>query len=160
MELQMDEIRIFANGNQAVFICPKCDVTRTADVSKLLNFEIQIKINCKCKCGHTFKAIIERRKFYRKDSELPGFFYSLNDLKKTFMVVKDISRSGCRLKMNPTNNTFTIGERIFLEFSLDDSLKSLIRKEATIRSNSGDCIGIEFDAIEQYDKLGRYLMFK
>ena len=156
----MDEIRIFANNNQATFICPKCDVTRTADVSKLLKFEIQIKINCKCKCGHQFKSIIERRKFYRKDIDIKGFFYSLNDFKKTFMTIKDISRSGCKIKINSYNNGFLFGEKVFLEFNLDDSLKSLIRKEATIRSVNGTYIGIEFDTIDQYDRLGSYLMFK
>ena len=90
----MDELRIFVTGDQATIICPKCDVSRTANIEKLLKSEIQIKINCKCKCGHTFKAIIERRKYYRKNIELPGLFYSINDMKKTFMVVKDVSRSG------------------------------------------------------------------
>lgn len=156
----MDEIRIFATDNLATFICPKCEVSRTANVKKLLKSEIKIKINCKCKCGHQFKAIIERRKFFRKDIELPGFFYSLNDQKKTFMVVWDISRSGCKLKINPMNNTFSAGERVYIEFNLDDSSNSLIRKEATIRTSKGKYIGLEFDSIEQYDKLGRYLMFK
>ena len=155
----MDEVRIFVTGDQATIICPKCNVSRTANIAKLLKSEIQIKINCKCKCGHHFRAFIERRKYYRKNIELPGLFYSLNDMIKTFMIVKDISRSGCKIKVNPANNTFHVGERIYLEFNLDDSSKSLIRKEATIRSNRGKFMGVEFDSIEQYDKLGRYLMF-
>ncbi|MBU1172130.1 MAG: PilZ domain-containing protein [Proteobacteria bacterium] len=156
----MDEIRIFANNNQVTFICPECNVSRTADVTKFLKYDLQVKINCKCKCGHQFKAIIERRKFFRKDIELPGFFYLISDLKKTFMVVTDISRSGCKLKINPANNIFNVDERVFIEFNLDDSLKSLIRKEATIRTSKGKYLGLEFDVIEQYDQLGRYLMFK
>jgi hypothetical protein len=155
----MDEIRIFVNGDCATFICPKCEVSRTANVGKFLKFDIRIRINCKCKCGHQFRAIIERRKFFRKDIELPGFFYSLSDKKMTAMVVTDISRSGCKIKINPMNNTFVPGERVYMEFNLDDAPKSLIRKEATIRSSKEQFIGLEFDAIEQYDKLGRYLMF-
>ena len=156
----MDEIRIFASGSKATFICPKCEISRTADVSKLLKFEIQIKINCKCKCGHQFKAIVERRKFFRKHIDFTGIFYCVNDLKKTLMVVTDISRSGCKLKVNPSNNNFNIGDKVFIEFNLDDSYKSLIRKEASIRTNNGKYLGLEFDSIDQYDMLGRYLMFK
>lgn len=155
----MEEIRIFVSDNYATFVCPECDVARTADVSKVIKSKAHIKINCKCKCGHEFKAILERRKFFRKDIELPGSFYSVDNSSKTFTTVIDVSRSGCKLKINPDINTFDIGDNIFIEFKLDDLSNSLIRKQAIIRSNAGSHLGVEFSSIEEYDKLGHYLMF-
>lgn len=156
----MEEIRIFTHGTNATFVCPNCNVSRTADVAKVLKSEIQIKIKCKCKCGHTFKAIIERRKYFRKAIELQGFFYSLTEKIKTFMIVTDISRSGCKLKINSSNNNFNVGDRVFIEFNLDDSYHSLIRKEGVIRASKDQFLGLEFDSIGEYDNLGRYLMFR
>lgn len=155
----MEEVRIFVTSDFATFACPKCDKARTADVSKILTKKTEIKINCKCKCGYKFKAILERRKFFRKNIELSGIFQSRKELKPVMVKIVDISRSGCKIKLSKGSNTFYVSEPVLIEFNLDDLKKSLVKKEATIRSNTGDLIGVEFDSIDEYDKLGHYLMF-
>ena len=155
----MEEIRIYVTSNFATFVCPKCDKGRTADVSKVLGAKAEVKIKCKCKCGYTFKAVLERRKFFRKSIELDGIFKSQEELQQVSIKIVDISRSGCKIKLNKESNNFSVGERISIEFNLDDSTKSMVRKEAVIRSNTGSMLGVEFDSIDEFDKLGHYLMF-
>lgn len=156
----MDEVRIFVSNNTATFVCPECTKSRTANVANIIKSKSQVRINCKCKCGHTFKALLERRKFFRKDIELPGTFHSERDGKKTFTTVVDVSRSGCKLKINPEINTFRVGDTVIIEFRLDDSSRSSIQKKATIKTNEGTFLGVQFSSIEEFDKLGHYLMFK
>ena len=55
-----------------------------------------------------------------------------------------------------------VGEKVMVEFHLDDDQKTLIRKNAVVRSIKGYFLGMEFFSIDPqnvYDKvLGFYLM--
>lgn len=151
--------RVFINSqNIATFICPKCKKSRNADVSKLSRLNSAININCKCKCGHTFLTTLERRRFFRKDIELPGMFYLGKDNLKLSVTITDISRSGLKIRLN-TSHTFEPGDELLIEFILDDPEKSKISKKIIIRSVKGIDLGVEFKSPEHYDKLGSYLMF-
>ncbi len=155
----MEEIRIFITSGLATFSCPKCDKGRTADVSKILTKKAIIKINCKCKCGYTFKAVLERRKFFRKNIELKGTCQSKSDMRPIVVSVVDLSRSGCKIKLDNENNTFLENDKIIIKFNLDDTSNSLITKSAIVRSSDGAVIGAEFESMNEYDKIGQYLMF-
>jgi len=74
------------------------------------------------------------------------------------MTVKDLSRSGCRIKINSAF-PFSVDDVIQVEFSLDDKDRAFISKQAVIRSINGPSLGLEFTEIEKYDKIGQYLMF-
>lgn len=156
----MEEIRIYVTSGLATFVCPKCAKARTSDVSKITGTKSEVKINCKCKCGYKFKTILERRKFFRKNIELNGTCKSEKEMNPVVVTFVDISRSGCKIKLNAGNNNFSIDDKLFVEFNLDDSNHSLITKRAVVRSSSGNMIGAEFESIDEYDKLGHYLMFK
>lgn len=155
----MEEIRIYVTAGLATFVCPKCDKSRTSDVSKITHTKAEVRINCKCKCGYKFRAILERRKYFRKNIEFSGFCKLEREMTPVVVTVVDISRSGCKIKFNTGNNNFLINDTLLLEFNLDDSSHSLIKKNVVVRSNSGDMIGVEFQSIEEFDKIGRYLMF-
>jgi hypothetical protein len=154
----MIEKVFISNNNTATFICPECDKARTADVSEYLGASVEIRIKCRCKCGHTFTAVLERRKYFRKDMNIPGMFISGIKDKRDYMTVVDLSRSGCKIKLTD-KHVYTIGDQLLLEFNLDNSEQSLIRKVATVKSCSEYFIGAEFNTIEHYDKIGHYLMF-
>lgn len=154
----MAEKIFLGNSTTATFVCPECERSRTTDISKLLNAKAQLKIKCTCKCGHTFSVVIERRKYYRKTLELSGVAFGSDDGRKFVMTVKDLSRSGARIKIN-SKFPFTVDDTLHVEFSLDDKDRSFISKTAIIRSINGPFLGIEFTEIEKYDKLGQYLMF-
>jgi hypothetical protein len=96
---------VFVNSeNKAVFTCPQCTKSKTVDVSKILFSTNKISLNIKCPCGNIFPVRIERRKFYRKETNLQGVFLLGNNSKEFPMTVNNISRSGIQIKSSKTKN--------------------------------------------------------
>ncbi len=54
--------------------CPECGRAETMDVSKYRKLDKEIKGNVKCSCGHTYPFVLERRRFFRKETNLSGIF--------------------------------------------------------------------------------------
>lgn len=154
----MTEKIFLGNSTMATFVCPECERSRTTDISKLLTAKAQLKIKCTCKCGHVFPVVIERRKYFRKTLALSGVIFTSQGDRKYIMAIKDLSRSGCRVKIN-TAFPFALEDIVQVEFNLDDKDRSFVSKEAVIRSINGPSLGLEFTEIEKYDKIGQYLMF-
>ena len=104
----------------ATFVCPKCSTSKTVNVSKYANLDKLVKVNVKCPCGHAYTSILEKRKQYRKESNLPGSYIHSAEGKaddRGLMTVKDVSATGLKLKLNVTQN-FAIGDRMQVEFHL------------------------------------------
>ena len=74
------------------------------------------------------------------------------------MTVTDISRTGLRIKLNFPKD-FVPGDKLTLEFTLDDKERSFVNKEVVVRNAKGLSVGAEFFITEHYDKLGPYLLF-
>lgn len=149
---------VFVNiENKASLTCPKCTKTKTVDVSKILSKTDKLSLKVRCPCRHIFTVILERRKFYRKNASLPGFFKSENDMKELPMTVTNISRSGLQFKSS-LNEKLKLGDRVLVEFKLDDRFKSVIKKMVIIRRIDGGTVGTEFCSMDDFDKvLGFYL---
>ncbi len=158
----MEEKKIFVNDEgTAVFTCPTCNASKSNDVTKLLKLEKAVRVRCRCSCGTRYTAILERRKYFRKPVHLSGRYYTRDQKKKGPVTVIDISRVGLKLRLWAPSGLKT-GDRIIVEFQLDDKNRTDIKKELVIRSMSGDQLGAEFYSIDPanvYDKaLGFYLM--
>ena len=93
--------RVFITSQKtANFICPKCQRAKIADVSKYVNLDRRIKVNVKCPCGHSFRTLLEKRKQYRKETDIPGSFIHLIDGKavsRGLITVCDLSVTGMKL---------------------------------------------------------------
>lgn len=151
--------KVFIGSNDlATFRCPKCDKAKTANVSRYKNIQTAVRVKAKCPCGHTFTVVLERRKHVRKNLNLPGTYVVERTGHRGAMNVRDLSRSGVKIKLN-FRPDFEIGDRLVLEFNLDDNQRSIIRKEIIVRSIKDLYVGTEFSNIDHYDKLGSYLLF-
>jgi len=146
------------NNNTATFVCPKCKKWKTTDVSKYKNIETAVRVKCKCPCGHSYAVILERRKYIRKNLDLPGKFINHKNNESGNMTVTDISRTGLRIKLNFSQDVVP-GDKLKLEFTLDDKQRSLVNKEVIVRSVKDLSVGAEFSLTEHYDQLGPYLLF-
>lgn len=157
----MVEKVFISSSNTATFVCPQCGNVTTADVSKFATTNKRITVNCNCKCGHRFKVSLEKRRQYRKSTDLPGvFFYRMEngDLGKGIMRVVDISSTGIKLKLNVERN-FDLGEIIRAEFHLDDKRRTFIKKQIIVRNVYKNLVGTSFAPGEGDDpNLGFYLM--
>lgn len=157
----MDQKVFISSNNTATFVCPQCGNVSTADVSKYAALDNKVAVNCKCNCGNRFKVSLEKRRQYRKSTDLPGAFYyrmDNGDIGKGSMRIVDISSNGFKLKLNVSRN-FAIGEQLRVEFHLDDNRRTYIEKEVIVRNVKKNLVGTSFAPGEGDDpSLGFYLM--
>jgi hypothetical protein len=147
---------VFVNSeNKAIFTCPKCTKAKTVNIANLVNEKKEIKV--KCTCGHVYPVVLERRKFYRKKTNLPGIFILEQNKKEYSMIVTNLSRYGLEFNSSESEK-LKVGDRVGVEFRLDDKTRSLIKKKIIIRKIEEKTIGAEFCFPDEYDKaLGFYL---
>lgn len=153
--------KVYITSKQmATFCCPRCQKSKTVNVSQYANLDKIIKVNVKCPCGFAFISILEKRKKYRKETNLHGTYTRLVDGKEAgsgLMKVADLSISGMKLKISGDHGC-KAGDVIRVEFHLDDPQRSLIVKKVIIRNIMKDEIGTELAPTEAVDKaLGFYL---
>lgn len=129
--------------NKATFVCPKCNIAKTVDVSRYIGKAVRKKHIYRCSCGHSHTVLLERRKFFRKDVYLPGTYTIEKDNIERPLVVKDLSRSGLKLEVETTDH-LSEGDKLVVEFRLDNNQRTLIRKEVFVKAILGKRIGTEF----------------
>ena len=155
----MEKIHI-SSTKMTTFVCPKCHKSKTVNVSKYADLDKKVKVSVKCPCGYAYNSILEKRKRYRRKTNLPGSYIRLIDGKQMdggLMIVKDLSTIGMKLQIDADNNC-DIGDVIQVEFYTDDVQRAFIKKKVIIRSIKGPIIGTEFAPTEGIDKaLGFYL---
>jgi PilZ domain len=160
-EAHMVEKVYITNSNQATFICPQCEKTRTVDVSKYARMEKTVKVKSKCACGNTWTSVLEKRKQYRKGARLKGIYkYMLDgrEMDRGNMTIMDISAGGVKLKLD-VDRPLKPGDILDIEFKLDDSKQTLMKKTVIIRNASKSYFGTAFKDADSYDPvLGFYLM--
>jgi len=149
--------KVFATrSGKANFTCPECGKVKQMDVSRFRNVDKEIKLKCTCICTHTFSVILERRKYIRKAVNLDGSCHHDNEWYPVKVI--DISRLGLKIKIEAGLNV-SPGEKLVIDFVLDDADGSRVSKEVIIRTVPKTALGVEFLSQDHYDKLGTYLLF-
>ena len=91
----------------ATFVCPKCHKSKTVNVSKYADLDKKVKVNVKCPCGYAYTSILEKRKKFRKETNLPGSYRRLINGKlmdSGLLIVKDLSSIGMKLQIDAAND--------------------------------------------------------
>ena len=156
------EVKVYiSKNNTATFVCPNCENTTTADVTRYAKMDKTVRVNIKCRCGQKFTAVLEKRRRYRKNTRLPGTYsYERPDgsIDKGIMRVEDISSLGMKLKLN-VKRAFNVGDKIRVEFNLDDPQHTLIVKTVIVKNVGENHVGVAFNEREADDpSLGFYLL--
>jgi hypothetical protein len=150
-----------AGNNTATFVCPQCGNVTTTNVAKYATVKKRVTVKCRCSCGHQFAVSLEKRRQYRKATDLPGMFFYRRpngEQDKGSMRVVDISSSGLKLKLNVERH-FNEGEILRVEFHLDDKRRTLMEKDVIVRNVHKNLVGTAFDPAQGEDSnLGFYLM--
>ncbi len=154
--------KVFINEeNMATFVCPKCEKSKTSDVSRYKDIDKAVKIKVKCSCKNTYSVLLERRKYYRKDVNLSGIFKCAQKALKSPVLIKNLSRFGIKFDAG-FNHGLASGDNISVEFTLDDAHKTFVLKDATVKTVSHSVIGAEFRNVNDVSlsdrRLGFYLM--
>lgn len=143
-------------SGMANFFCPECGTARHMDVSKYRSIGKEVRLKVTCSCGHKYSAVLERRQYVRKKVLLKG---KVRQKGRDYHVdVINISRYGLRIKSNGPLD-LNPQEKVILEFQLDDTGQSIVKKEIIIRTVQKPEFGAEFVEKNHYDKLGTYLLF-
>ena len=145
-----------SKSNEATFVCPKCDKTKTVDVSKYNHVQKRIKVKSRCICGYSWASLLERRKFYRLETDIPcacsknglsSFFKSIS------MKIVDLSPGGLKLESDakekgrahanffksPFNISFQLGE------NKEDHIKKTLHPTRITKTH----VCAEFDELER-----------
>lgn len=150
-----------AGNNTATFVCPQCGNVTTVNVAKYATVKQRVTVKCRCACGHHFDVSLEKRRQYRKETDLAGIFYARlpnGNLDKGSMRVVDISSTGLKLKLSVPRK-FHEGEILKVEFHLDDRRRTFMEKKVIVRNVRNNLVGTSFDTSQADDpSLGFYLM--
>lgn len=157
---EKQEHRVFVNDHgQGSFICPACSKGVIRDLNDFLDVRSAVRLKCKCSCGHVYRVLVERRRHFRKPVNLAGMFIYQNNEGypvKGLIKVMDISQTGIRFSVNSVPD-FKVGDKLIVEFTLDDEDHSQIRETGTVRRIQTNIIGLSFKNTDHYGKLGQYL---
>jgi hypothetical protein len=150
-----------SSTNHATFTCPKCEATKTVNVTRYAKMDQTVKVKSKCACGHAWTSVLEKRKVYRKHVSLPGTFTHIvdkNPVYKGDMEVTDISAGGLKIKLLEPHD-FRLDHKLRVEFQLDDARATQISKDVLVKNIDGMYLGVAFTSAEAGDPaLGFYLM--
>jgi c-di-GMP-binding flagellar brake protein YcgR len=148
-------------SNLVTFTCPKCEQPRVINIADHPELEKTDKAKVKCPCGHKYSVMIERRKQYRISTNFAGEFRQIvegREEDRGLMTVLDMSRTGLKIKLN-VKRELKVGDKLFLEFRLDDAQRTLIQKEVVIKKIFGLELGVEFTSIHPSNPSDRALGF-
>ncbi len=143
----MTKTVLINSKNQAIFKCPICGVSRIKNVSKYKKSKKAVTVKCKCKCGHAFKRIIEKRKQKRMDVQLYGMYMLIENGKDNghgIVTISDISQAGIGFTLTPERKIKDGDRLVVICFQNIEKHASLIRENGIIRHNNTKYIGAEF----------------
>jgi hypothetical protein len=139
-------VRLYANvENYANITCPRCDHVQVANVGQYRGVRKPLKI--KCRCGWVFHAILETRRFYRKQVNLRGHYARLGSHHYAPMLVENLSMSGLGFRLR-VQHAIEVGDVGHVRFVLDNQPQTEIVANITVRivlkQATGTFIGGEF----------------
>jgi Arc/MetJ family transcription regulator len=151
-------IRLNAQGH-GVLVCDQCGKTKVAQLAEVAHRGKLLHI--KCSCGHRFMVSIEARRFYRKQTHLPGAYAKTNRdrgtiLEQGSMTVEDMSRTGLRLRLT-RSHTLRVHDVIEVRFTLDNAQHSAVRKQARVMWVDGSCVGAAWLDSDVFNDTNRFI---
>ena len=141
------------DDNKATLACPACERSRTIDTSPFMTLSRVVRFKIKCPCGHRYPTELERRRHFRKAVSFAGTYSRAirgSSAGKGSMAVLDLSRTGVKMRLGGDRD-LRIGDKLMVEFKLDDRKRSTIRQESVVRRIDGSDLGAEFAAMNPAD---------
>jgi len=155
--------KVYITSDQmANFVCPKCGRSKRVDVSRYANLDRLVNVKVKCPCGYAYTSLLEKRKKYRRATNLHGSYIRIiagKEMSQGLMTVKNLSATGMKLHVG-CNHGCEVGDALQVEFHLDDTQRSLIIKQVVVRNIYPSEIGTELAPTETVDKAIGFYLFR
>ena len=138
-------VKVYVQDHErALLVCPACGLTHELDAAKYRNQSHAL--TARCRCRNTLRISLEFRSQARKQVRLEGSFRSLNQASSASgsMAICNLSRAGIGFSVLSGIEP-QVGEKLHLEFQLDDRKASKIIKKGVVKSVNSHIIGCAFD---------------
>jgi len=148
----METVKIFVRPDDtATIICPACNTASQTSVAHFRQKKHVLKI--RCKCNHVFKAQLDFRRHYRKQTSLTGTYRVIKPPGSGGGVIhiRNISRNGIGFTVSGIHH-LQPQHIIRLEFTLNDRHMSKLNKEARVQLVEGNYIGCQFLNQDTFEK--------
>jgi len=125
---------------------PALPADKNVDISTFKDLNQPLRFKVKCPCGQITVSVIEKRRRYRKETDLVGtYVHYVNGQPKSkgSLRVKDLSTSGLKL-MITSSEPLAVGDLLKVSFHLDNPQRSLIQKKVVVQNISLPYVGVEF----------------
>ena len=145
------------DNNAATLVCPACGLVRQIAVAKFRNDRHTLAI--RCRCGHVYSVLLDFRRHFRKPTSLAGTYVSRDPAGPGGGVIRilNISRSGVGFTVSGRHRILP-GQELQIEFQLTDRNRTVIKKQAVVRTVQENTVGCEFVCGGELDKaLGFFL---
>ncbi len=154
-------IKLFIEDENTVTIsCGQCKKSKTVDAAR---FKGHSRIKVQCTCGHISTFQLEKRRHYRKTTDLKGTYRITDTGGNTpdsgVMTVVDISRNGMRMKFN-SFPLLHLGDIMNIAFNLDDANHSLVDRQVVVQNIEAPYIGTKFQHPGSMDNIIGFYLFK
>ncbi len=153
-------VKLFLESDNTVVIsCSQCNKTKNLDAKRIKG----TRIKAKCSCGHISTFQLEKRRHYRKETDLRGSYRVMpsgtTPPDSGMMTVVNLSRNGVRLKFN-TFPALNIGDVVSIQFNLDDRNHSLVNRDVVVQNVDGPYVGARFHRSSNMDNVIGFYLFK
>ncbi|HEB49798.1 MAG TPA: PilZ domain-containing protein [Desulfobulbus sp.] len=143
--------------NTATIICPACNRAKTVSIKGCSGNRHCVK--ARCSCGEVFMVHLDFRRHYRKQVDLVGTYMTTDPpgMGSGTVRITNISFEGLGFEV-PGSHRLRPGQKLEIEFHLDDKKRTFLKKEAVVRLVEGGYIGCQFINQQHIEKaLGFYL---
>jgi len=151
-------IKVYVRENNiATIVCPKCRSAKHFDAGKYRHQ--RHKFSVRCRCQHVFTVQLDFRRNFRKQTSLHGTYEVLSKGAHGggIIHITNISRGGLGFTVSGLHD-IQKGQLVQVEFQLNDKKKTVLNKQAVIRTVDKNSIGCEFCYNTDTDKaLGFFL---
>ena len=139
-----ERIKVTKDGEIEI-TCPNCNLSKIFSIKKYIKHSKTVRVRIRCKCGFTKSALLERREAYRKKASFIGCYVNNDIDKKLEIKVINLSANGIRFKINGVSKyKFKPGDKLTIEFKLNEMSTSSIQKKVIIRNFQNSSISAEF----------------
>jgi PilZ domain. len=141
----------------ATLVCPSCNSIQHFSATKYRHARHTLTV--RCRCATPFSVLLNFRRHFRKPTNLNGTYEIIgrNGTGGGLIQVNNLSRGGAGFSVSGRHH-IAPGQNILIEFHLNDKKKTMVKKEAVVRSVQQNSIGCEFKENTDLDKnLGFFL---
>ena len=144
-------------NNTATLICPDCGAIKHLIAEQFRHGRHTMTIRCRCQ--HSFTVLLDFRRFYRKQTSLPGTYEITSEggVGGGIIHINNVSRGGVGFTVSGLHR-IEKDQEVQIEFQLNDKNKTVLKKQAVVKSVRQNTVGCEFRCTAEMDKaLGFFL---